>query len=104
MAWEQIKWPTSYITAKDVRSALFDFLYGSRVDRIAAVLERHGFDIHDDGTRNAQSVILPQYLYDESILTPVTEALQLLAKAKEAAAAAKAVDDEAVIDSFWEEW
>lgn len=103
LASDQIKWPTVYITAKEVGAAVFDFLHGPRVDRIAAVLQRHGFDIYDDNTRNSQSVVLPHYLYDESGLTPVTEALRALAKAKAAVAVAKAADDRAVIDSFWED-
>lgn len=101
MASDQIKWPTAYIAVKDVRAAVFDFLHGSRVDRIAAVLERHGFDIYDDNMRNSQFVVLPQHLYDEGLLAPVTEVLRSLAKAKEAVAVAKAADDKAVIDSFW---
>jgi hypothetical protein len=38
----QINWLGTQRGARDVRSALFDFMYGPRVNRIAAILKRHG--------------------------------------------------------------
>jgi hypothetical protein len=106
-AAEQIKWPRqqseySQVKPRDIHSALFNFLYGQRVDSLASILKRHGFPIHDDNAQRSQSLILPQTLYSESDFAAVAEALSLLGIANRAVAAAKAADDRDVVDSLWD--
>lgn len=69
-AAEKIKWPEasseySKVSTRKIGTALFNFLYGSRVDRLAAVFKRHGFSV-GSGSGHSQSSILPQYLYKRS--------------------------------------
>ena len=64
----------------------FGFLYGPRVDRLAAVFKRHGYSVGSGSERS----ILPQDLYREESFAPVAEALTALGPAKQALASAKA--------------
>jgi hypothetical protein len=101
-AAEQIEWPRGRVVKSgSVHSALFKFLYGRRVDTLAAVMKRHGFSIQDDNAQRAQGLILPQDLYDQNGFDALAEALTFLSAAERAVAEAKAADDRAVVDSLW---
>jgi hypothetical protein len=104
----QIKWPEamseySKVNVRDVHSAFFEFLYGARVDRLAAIFKRHGFSTGETGVGRSQSFVLPQYLYEEKAFGPVAEALNSPATAERAVAAAKADDDKDIVTSLWED-
>ena len=105
-AVEQIEWPSpqsefSKVEPRSIHSALFKFLYGRPVDSLAAIFKRHGFSIHDDNAQRAQGLIVPQSLYDEGDFAAVAEALNSLATAERAVAAAKAADDHDIVNSMW---
>jgi hypothetical protein len=105
-AADKIKWPQavseySNVSTGNVHSALFEFLYGSPVDKLAAVFKRHGFSVGDSLGRS-QSFILPQSLYQEKAFIPVAEALNSLGKAQRTLASAKAADDEDIVASLWD--
>ena len=93
--------PLADVKTGDVHSALFKFLYGRRVDTLAAVLKRHGFSIRDNNAQRAQGQILPKSLYDQNGFGALAEALTSLSAAERAVIAAKAADDRAVVDSLW---
>jgi hypothetical protein len=100
----KIKWPRAdsdyaNVTVGNIHSALFEYMHGSRVDRLAAVFRRNGFDVGEH--RNRQSLILPQSLYREKDFEPVAEALNAAGEANRAAASAKAADDEDIVASLW---
>src|ERR1035437_3763488 len=105
-AAEQIEWPSpqsefSMVEPRSVQAALYKFLYGPRVESLAAILKRHGFSILDDNVQRSQDLIRPQYLYDEGDFTAVAEALNSLAMAERAVATARAAEDHDIIDSLW---
>jgi hypothetical protein len=107
-AVEQIEWPStqsefSKVEPKGIRSALFTFLYGRRVDSLAAIFKRHGFSIQDDNSQRSQGLILPQSLFDEGDFAAVAEELNSLATAKRVVAAAKAADDHDIVNSMWDD-
>lgn len=98
-----VKWPEeSRDLAKNraVQSALFEFLYPMRVNEIAAVFRRFGYDVME-GARSSQSLVLPQFLYDEKVLAPLAEALVKRASIVAAVARAKAADDRDIVDDLW---
>lgn len=105
-AADKIKWPQasseySLVSTRDIRSALFGFLNGPRVGRLAAVFNRHGFSVGDTSGRS-QTLILPQSLYEEKTFAPVAEALNSLGKAERDLASAKAADDKDTVASLWD--
>ena len=101
-AENRIEWPSSHAGApRDVRSALFKYLYGGRLAALASVLKDHGYDVHDDNAQRAQSAVLPQYLYDEMLLGPLEKALASLAVAEKALTQAQAADDRETVDDLW---
>jgi hypothetical protein len=105
-AVEQIKWPSpqsefSKVEPKGIRSALFTFLYGRRVDSLAAIFKRHGFSIQDDNAQRSQGLILPQSLFDEGDFAAVAKELNSLAAAERVVATAKAADDQDIVNSMW---
>jgi hypothetical protein len=105
-AANKVKWPQalseySNLSTRNIQTALFEFLYGPRVDRIATVFKRRGFSTGET-SGHPQSLIYPQYLYQEKMLAPVVEALNSLGKAERAFASAKAADDEDTVASLWE--
>lgn len=51
--------------ARKIHSTLFQYMYGKRVDKLAAVFKRHGYSIHDDNVQRTQGLVLPQSLYEE---------------------------------------
>lgn len=107
-AVDQIQWPSSEsewspVLPRHVHSALFKFMYGQRVDSLAAIFKRHGYSIHDDNARRSQSLVMPQSLYREDDFSAVAEALTSLAKAERDCAKAKAADDEVIVDAIWDD-
>ena len=55
-AADEIKWPMPQsdfdkVDARKIHSALFQYMYGARVDRLAAVFKRHGYSIHDNNSQ-----------------------------------------------------
>lgn len=110
-AVDQIKWPlgdggtlVSKTTVRTIEKVLFDYLYGSRVNSVAAALKRRGFDINE--TAGSQSRVLPQFLYSEEALSAefeaVVTALNLLQEAQRALAKAGAEDDRDTVESLWQ--
>lgn len=101
----RVVWPVlgeySPVTSATVRSALFDYLYGQRVNALGVIFKRHGFDVHDDNRQRTQGLILPQYLYDEQELQDVAQALHALGMAELDLEAAAAADDADVVDALW---
>lgn len=78
-AADEIKWPMPQsdfdkIDTCKINSALFQYMYGKRVDKLAAVFKRHGYSIHDDNSQRTQGLVLPQSLYEEDNFGPVAEA------------------------------
>jgi hypothetical protein len=105
-AADKIKWPQasseySGVSTRDIHSALFKFLHGPHVDKLAAVFKRHGFSV-GDAHRDSQSLILPQDLYEEKTFAPVAEALNSLGKAQQDLASAKATHDQDTVASLWD--
>jgi hypothetical protein len=105
-AGEQLQWPTrqseySSIGPRDIHSALFKFLYGRRMNSIAAIFKRHGFAVHDDNAQQSQGLIYPQSFYNESDFVELAEALNALADAEKAVTDAKADDDRDTVDALW---
>jgi hypothetical protein len=101
-AENRIEWPSSYAGApRDVRSALFKYLYGGRLAALGGVLKAHGYDVHDDNAQGAQSAVLPQYLYDEELLEPLADALASLAAAEKALAQVQGAHDRETVDDLW---
>jgi hypothetical protein len=107
-AADQIEWPrpqyvSSPVEPRSIHSALFKFLYGRRVDSLAAILKEHGFTVHDDNAQRSQGLVLPQSLYDEGEFAAVAKALSALALAERAVEAARKEDDRDIVDSLWDE-
>jgi hypothetical protein len=105
-AGNEIKWPQaasdhSKADTGKVHSALFDFLYGSRLDKLAAVFKRYGFSV-GDSPGHSQAFLLPQYLYQQDAFLPVAELLNSLWQAQRALAVEIAADDEAIVGSLWD--
>lgn len=75
--------------ARKIHSALFQYMYGKRVDKLAAVFKRHGYSIHDDNAQRTQGLVLPQSLYEEDNFDPVAEVLNALGEADRRVASAK---------------
>lgn len=106
-AADKIKWPQAdseyaSVTPGKIHSALFEYMYGQHVDRLAAVFKHHGYDV-GDGQGHSQSFILPQSLYREKEFAQVAEALNAMGKAERAAASAKAAGDEDIVESLWDD-
>ena len=77
-AADQIAWNDDKTTVRpdDIHTALFNFLYGPRVQRIDAVLKARGFEIDD-----ISGGIVPQQLYERSSFVPLANAFTELATA-----------------------
>lgn len=106
-AADSIKWPSSSsefssVSASSIHSALFGYLYGPRVDQLAGVLKKYGYDIRDDSARGGQGLILPQHLYEEAWFGPLGEALNELVSAERRTRRAKKDDDDSAVDAMWE--
>jgi hypothetical protein len=102
----QLQWPIrqsqySSIRPRDVHSTLFQYLYGRRMNSLAAIFKRHGFEVHDDNAHRTQGLIYPQSIYNESDFVELAEALNALADAEKAVAEAKADDDRDTVDALW---
>lgn len=107
-AVDRVKWPMPHsdfdkVEPRKIHSALFEYMYGLRVDKLAAVFKRHGFSIHEDNSRRTQGLVLPQSLYDEDAFGPVAQALNALGEAERAVSKAKAEDDRSTVDDIWGE-
>jgi hypothetical protein len=105
-AADQLEWPTrqsehSSIGPRDIHSALFNYLYGRRMNSIAAIFKRHGFAVHDNNAQQSQGLIYPQSFYNESDFVELAEALNALGNAEKAVTDAKAEDDRDTIDALW---
>jgi hypothetical protein len=65
-AVDRIQWPTAEpyapVQPGKIHSALFKFMYGTRVNRIAAVFKAHGYAIKDDNVDRRHGLLLPQEL------------------------------------------
>lgn len=95
----EIAWPHDkyQITSRDIHSALFNFMYGHRVNRLTAIFRAHGFWFDETAG------VLPQELYDMNGFDDLASALQNLRSAEESTSAAKADDDNDIVDSLWED-
>ncbi|MCC3283341.1 hypothetical protein [Arthrobacter caoxuetaonis] len=110
-AVSEIKWPkpTMYnpVTPNDVRTSLFNYMYGPKMNRMATVFKEHGFSIHDENARGSQSLVLPQSLFslDEisAEIKALAAALTAVTKAEKAVEAVKKADDLAAVDDLWGE-
>lgn len=106
-AIDQIKWPSagsqySSVTAGDIHSALFNYMYGQRVDQLAAVFTRYGYSVRHGSHQNANTHIVPQQLYEEAWFGSVAEALQQLGAAKRETERARKMDNDSVVDTMWD--
>jgi hypothetical protein len=107
-ATSSIEWPapTSYepIRFKHFHSALFNYMY-PKMNRLAQVFKRNGFDVHDSNRQNSQGLVLPQWFYTESDLTAETkvlsEGLSRLERAKLDVQAAREADDASTVADLW---
>lgn len=108
---DAIKWPQresnySPVKAREVQTAIFTFLYGSRVDSMATIFKRVGFSVQDDNAQRSQGLVLPQWLFSEDDLEgqfeAVAQALSAVADARAATARAKAADDKDAVDELWD--
>ena len=106
-AADRIKWPVhsgyGKIEARKIHSSLFDYLYGTRVNKIAAVFKRHGYSVRDDNRERTQGLVLPQQLYEEDQFRELAQALSALGEAEDAVKAAQATDDRSTVDDIWGE-
>lgn len=106
---EKIEWPKrdsewSKVEPRKVHSALFNFMYGTPVNRIGNVFGRHGYDVRKTARGGgAQGLVLPQSLYDEDSFGAVADALNDLGTAEIALMKAKAEDDKDIVESLWDE-
>jgi hypothetical protein len=105
-AADEIKWPMPQsdfdkVEARKIHSALFQYMYGERVDKLAAVFKRHGYSIHDNNSQRTQGLVLPQSLYEEDKFGPVAGALNALGEAERRVARAIAADDSSTVDDLW---
>jgi len=112
-AVDEVKWPS--ITEnefrkhaqdqRDVLLVLFHHLYGHRLNSLAAIFKRHGFNTHAHAD-GGQSLVYAQSLYSETTLTPqvdaVVSALKEVSAAEAAVKRAKAEDDKDAVESLWE--
>jgi hypothetical protein len=103
IARERIEWPTSEtaVRGQDVHSALFKYLYGSRVNTLAAILKRHGYDVHDANAQHSQSLVLPQSLYDQNSFGLLAEALTGLGRAEAVLQRAQGEHDRDTVEDLW---
>lgn len=103
-----IKWPRrdsewSTVEPRKIHSALFAFMYGTPVNRVGNVFDRHGYDVRRTDRSGAQGLVLPQSLYHEDSFGEVAKALNDLGTAEIALAKARAEDDKDAINSLWDE-
>lgn len=95
-AAERVGWPeTGLVATKDVHGALFQYLYGARLEPIGRVLKEHGL-------LRPEGAVLPQDLYDEKFFGPLAEALSALSRADAALAQARKADDLRAVDDLWD--
>ncbi|SKF61520.1 Uncharacterised protein [Mycobacteroides abscessus subsp. abscessus] len=104
---DKIQWPRrgdawEKVESRKVHSALFNFMYGAPTNRVGDVFERCGYDVRRSDRSGAQSLVLPQNLYDEDF-GAVVEALHELGTAEISLKKAKEADDRDVVDSLWGE-
>lgn len=97
-----VPWPTTQarVDPSRIHTALFQYLFGARVDRLATVFKSHGYST-SESVHNHQNLISPQSLYDQSRFAPVANALNSLAEAERSVAAAKADDDRSSVEDIW---
>ncbi len=97
----QIKWPTyayGWPRHKGVTSSLFEFLYGSRVNKIDQILKSLGYKIEQ------HSGLHPHSLYEHEAAYGELEAqLATLTSKSNDVAAAKEADDHDTVDSLWDD-
>lgn len=102
----QISWPSSrsrysQVDNDSIRTALFEYLSGVRVGKIAAIFKYHGYDIQDDNAQSGQGLVDPLSLYDESQFGLLARALKDLDSAKRHVASARTAHDNATVDDLW---
>lgn len=103
-----IEWPTPslYSAAKfnDLHSALFRYMR-PKVDKIAGVFKRNGYNVYDNNAQRSQGLVLPQWFYSEGDLTeqttPLLKGLSRLAKAELAVEKAKKAHDDSTVGDLW---
>jgi hypothetical protein len=102
----RIEWPKpeewGSVSPHQIHSSLFKYLY-VRVDKIAGVFKRHGYDVHDDVPSRKQGLVLPQSLYNQNDpeFVGLAQTLDKLAKATYRTTKAKAEDDSAIVADLW---
>ena len=90
-----VKWPESSSGKNDVMSALFNFLWGTRVDQFDKILRDFGYNIDKHAGLN------PHSLYDLRKFKELERQFSLLRQKKYAVKVATAVDDQATVDDLW---
>ncbi len=98
--------PNQYVELKfnKLHSALFDFMR-PKVEKLAQVFKRNGYDVHDKNRQHAQGLVLPQWFYSEGDLTAETKSLiaglSQLEQAKLAVQQAKRAHDASTVADLW---
>ncbi|MFF2267383.1 hypothetical protein ACFVTZ_03905 [Cellulosimicrobium cellulans] len=90
-----------------IQKAIFDFLYGHRIDRLSEVLDRYGFEVStsSSGTSSLLSTFLPQYLYSDkerwAAFAAVNEATENVHAARAVLQRAEEEQRKASVDDLW---
>lgn len=93
---DSINWTKDFNKREPVRTALFTYFYGARVNAIDAVLRRHGYD-----PTARSSGLHPHSLYEGDWFAPVTLALAKLLALQGQIRSAKEADDHDNVENLW---
>jgi hypothetical protein len=101
----EINWPMPKSTfdkvdTRKIHSAIFGYMYGQRVNKLADVFKRHGYSIHDNA-QHSQGIVAPQNLYEEEKFGSVAAALNALGEAERKVTKARTADDNSTVDDIW---
>ncbi|MFE9232852.1 hypothetical protein [Cellulosimicrobium funkei] len=108
---ERIKWPKQAgqyapVNDQEISTALFNFLYGPRVDALASVFADHGFSTKGHGPGD-QAIILPQSLFSLAALQEpmarIRECSQALFTAQVAVQTARRMVDQQAVNDLWDD-
>ena len=105
-AADQINWPIPYSdysqsSTQEVQNAFFHYFYGERVNRVASIFKKRGYDIHDDNSQRSQGIVHPHSLYEKDDMAAVAEAQNALAAAERDYVKAKQADDDDIVADIW---
>ncbi|TFC83038.1 hypothetical protein [Cryobacterium sp. TMT3-29-2] len=101
-AVDDIEWPISdgtysKVSPGKIHSAIFKRFHG-KVDGVIGPIRSAGYTLD---ARHTNSVILPQYLYEEDWFDDLAQALNDLSTARRTVQAARAADDKSAVDDLW---